>query len=408
MKKIFNYGIPLAAAILLAGCGGSSSSSDTKEEKKETAQAFSSKAQWVVTPEAGQKACFDFDANKEVNCEGVEWDIQYKLSTAPRSSVKFYTNSGPLATGRGGALGGKTDGAFSYSWEQLATLKDVSKDPDGDPLLPPRFLSDSMDNAFASKNPFGGEVFEYYEQGIHSKYSVFLVTLGNGADYAANSDNTYAIQFSGYSGGATGNVSGHPKLRYVKLSDNTKEVKEAQVDASQGWAYLNLETGQTVAKTDKWHLGFNRYNVITNSGDSGTGSVGTFLAQKAAGFYGEDGQVNKEKLGDETTINAAKGLLTDNAGWATPSEASKWKKDSLASALSPAFKGSAQQGMDFGFYTYTGMNESHPAGKHKYVANPEKGVMLRSGDAKSYARVHLTNIAEGQYTFDFDVAPAKE
>ncbi|MFY9178917.1 MAG: hypothetical protein WAO12_03945, partial [Venatoribacter sp.] len=115
-----------------------------------------------------------------------------------------------------------------------------------------------------------------------------------------------------------------------------------------------------------------------------------------------------DKLTDATLIANAKALLTDNSGWSTPSAADKWVKDSLTSALNPAYQGNVQTGLDYGFYFYTGLNADHPAGKHAFIANPDNGVLLRSGEGNSYARVHLTNIAEGQYTFDFDVAPAVE
>lgn len=403
MNKYLKYGLPLAAAMLLVGCGGSSSNDD-KDPITDTdnVQAFTSSATWAIKPEAGSSACFDFDRNSEVACEGTDWDMQLKLGAGPRDSTQFYTNSGPLASGKGGALGD----TFNFSWAELASMQDTANAPSGDPLLGPMFLSDSMDNAFASDNAFGGAVFEYHEQKILPKYSVFLVTLDNSQDYSADSDKIYAVQFSDYYGGASGNASGYPKLRFVQLSDSNARVQEKQLNASSAWTYLNLATGAEVTKSDTWHLGFNRYNVIANSGASGTGTVGTFLAQTAAGFYDADGKVDPAKLTDSTLIATAKTLLTNNADWATPTAAKDWKKDTLVSALNPDYQGSVMTGLDYGFYLYTGMNADHPAGVHKFVANPDNGVLLRSGDGKSYARVHLTSITEGLYTFEFDVAPA--
>lgn len=183
-------------------------------------------------------------------------------------------------------------------------------------------------------------------------------------------------------------------------------VKEVQVNASTSWTYLNLETGKEVTKDQAWHLGFSRYNVITNSGNSGAGTVGSFAAQKVADFYDANGDVDASKLTDATLIAAAKNLLTSSSGWATPAAATNWQKDSLKSALNPTPTGDVSTGFNYGFYTYTGMNATHPAGMHKFVANPDNGVLLRSSDAKTYARVHLTSITSGQYTFAFDVAPA--
>lgn len=402
MNKILTLTLPLAA-IFLVGCGGSSSSDNNGPDTgglPTTKQEFTSSATWVLTPAAGSSACFDFDANAEVTpCEGTAWDIKASLGTGARDSVQFYTNSGPLTTGKGGSLGSP----FDYSWEQLQGMKDTSTSPDGDPLLGPMFLTDSMNNGFSDAGPYGS--FEYTNQKILSEHAVYLITLDNTEDYAADSDDIYAVQLVDYYGGATGSTSGYPKVRYAKLSDLTN-VKEVSINASTNWAYFDLTTGQTVSKSGNWQLGFNRYNIITNSGDSGSGSVGSFLAQKANGFYNEDGSVKTDKLTDATLIANAKALLTDNSGWSTPSAADKWVKDSLTSALNPAYQGNVQTGLDYGFYLYTGLNASHPAGMHKFVANPENGVLLRSGEGNSYARVHLTDITDGQYTLSFDVAPA--
>lgn len=406
MNKQIKYSLPLAAAILLIGCGGSSSNNDsasTPEPEIESVQKFTQNAQWIIKPTAGSSTCFDFDNNAETTCQGTAWDMKLALGTGARDSAEFYTNSGPLAAGKGGALGG----TFNFTWAELESMEDTTTSPNGDPLLGPMFLSDSMNNAFASDNAFGGAVFEYHAQKILSKYSVFLVTLDNNEDYSEASDNIYAVQFSDYYGGASGKDSGYPKLRFVQLSDANATIQEKQLNASSRWTYLNLVTGAEVTKNDTWHLGFNRYNVITNSGASGNGKVGTFAAQTADGFYDSEGNVDPAKLTDASLITAAKSLLTDSSGWKTPDTAKDWKKDTLVSALNPAYQGSVMTGLDYGFYSYTGMNADHPAGMHKFVANPENGVLLRSGDGKSYARVHLTNIVDGQYTFDFDVAPAK-
>jgi len=403
MNKHLKFGLPLAAAIFLVGCGGSSSSDNNGPDTgglPTTNQKFFDTAQWIIAPTAGTETCFDFDSNGEVDCAVGIWDMKLSLGAGARDSAKFYTNSGPLATGKGGALGN----TFNFSWEQLQSMQDTSTAPDGNPLLGPMFLTDSMDNAFASDNAFGGEAFAYVNQKILSKYSVFLISLDNAAAYDANSADIYAVQFVDYYGGANGSTSGHPKVRYAKLSDLTT-VKEVSINASTNWAYFDLTTDQTVSKSGNWQLGFNRYNIITNSGDSGSGSVGSFLAQKASGFYDDQGQLLEDKLTDSSLIAQAKTLLTDRSKWTTPTAATDWQKDTLTSALNPEYKGTVMTGFDYGFYLYTGMNESHPAGKHKFVANPQNGVLLRSGEGNSYARVHLTDITDGQYTFDFEVAP---
>ena len=271
-----------------------------------------------------------------------------------------------------------------------------------------------MSNGFTDTGTYGA--FQYSNQKILSKHSVFLVTTDNSKAYSADSDEIYAVQLVDYYGGATGNASGHPKIRYVKLSELSTEgaVKEKSVDASSSWAYLNLNTGETTTKEGSWHLGFNRYNIVTNSGDTGSGKVGTFEAQKAAGFYSEDGSVIEDSLTDANLITEAKKLLTNNSGWATPSAASKWGKDTLKSALNPDYKpivmqpipGNMKMNLDYGFFSYYVGIEGHA--DHSFGANSERGVLLRSGDGTSYARVHLTSIVDGLYTFEFDVAPASK
>lgn len=406
MQRSLTLALPLAAAISLVGCGGGSSSQNDDELDTgglpTTQQEFTSSATWVVTPTAGNSTCFDFDANNDVNCDGTAWDMKISLGSGSRDTAKFYTNSGPKAAGKGGALGD----TFNFSWEELQAMKDTSTAPDGNPLLGPMFVSDNMSNGFTDTGAYGA--FEYSSQKILSKYSVFLVTTDHSEAYSANSDNIYAVQLVNYYGGDTGSKSGYPEVRYVKLSELGTEgaVKTEQVDASTSWAYLDLTTGSTTTQNGSWHLGFSRYNIITNSGDSGSGKTGTFEAQKAAALYADDGSVIKDKLTDSSFIDEAKKLLTNSADWATPAAASNWKKDTLKSALNPDYKGKVMAGLDYGFYFYTGLNEAHPAGKHAFIANPDNGVLLRSGDGKSYARVHLTNIDAGQYTFEFDVAPA--
>lgn len=409
MKNTLKYSLPLTAAILLAGCGSSSNDDSTTSPDNDSAQTFNQSAEWVIKPAAGSSTCFDFDSNGEVACEGTVWDMKLELGTGPRDSAQFYTNSGPLASGKGGALGD----LFNFTWAELQTMQDTATAPSGDPLMGPMFLTDSMDNAFASDNAFGGAVFEYHAQKILPKYSVFLVTLDNSQGYSADSTKVYAVQFSDYYGGDSGNASGHPKLRFTQLADASQTVQEVQLDASKDWTYLNLTTGAEVTKSDTWHLGFNRYNVIANSGDSGTGTVGTFKAQQVDGFYDAEGEVKLDALTDSDLIAAAKTLLTDNTDWATPAAAKDWQTDTLVSALNPEYKkvvfqpvpGNMKMNLDYGFYSYFVGIEGHA--DHSFGANPENGVLLRSGDGNSYARVHLSSITDGQYRFNFDVAPAK-
>src|SRR5690554_1680456 len=82
MNKQIKYGLPLAAAILLIGCGGSSSNDDsasTPESEIESVQKFTQNAQWIIKPTAGSSTCFDFDNNAETTCQGTAWDMKLLL-----------------------------------------------------------------------------------------------------------------------------------------------------------------------------------------------------------------------------------------------------------------------------------------------------------------------------------------
>ncbi len=399
----------MLAAIPLAACGGASDNKNTTDKdtpSTKVEQSFSAKAQWAITPKAGETTCFDFDSNKDVACEGGAWDMKLVMGSGSRATPQFYTNSGPLSAGKGGALGD----TFNYSWEDLQKFPNATLDNKNQPILGPMFVMDSMNNGFSGSGTYGA--FEYTNQKMLSKRSVYLITSKNTEPYSADSSDIYAVQLVDYYGGSTGSESGYPKLAYVKLSEmaSADAVKEISINAKDGWAYLDLGTGTIVAKEAAWHLGFNRYNIVTNSGATGTGTVGSFEAQKVADFYDASGKVLVDKLSDATLIAATKNLLTSNSAWATPSAANKWQKDTLKSALNPAYKSvgemapPARMQLDYGFYSYYVGIDGHA--NHSFGANPERGVLLRSGEGSSYARVHLSSIVDGIYTFDFDVAPA--
>jgi hypothetical protein len=325
-----------------------------------------------------------------------------------RDYPKFFTNSSPLDAGGGGALGSP----FRFSWDQLSALPDTKNSPDGNPLLGPMFVTDSMGNAFASDNPYGGEVFAFEEAvyTIYPTYPVMLVTTDKSKKYSVSSADIYALQIVDY---YTNKASGNLTLNYVNLA-HASEVKTATVDARSytGWTYFDLSAGQVSSKEGTWHLAFNRYKIITNSGASSAGTnsgkVGTYLAQKFTGFYDAEGNPDFEYLQDEELIAQAQAMLTNQSSWSTPKKASDWKTDVLVSALNPTpidlvMNPPLEVKQDYGFFTFTGKPMQF---SFVFSANPHRGVLLRSGEGASYARVHLSSIAEGVYTFDFDVAPA--
>src|SRR5690606_5184745 len=97
----------------------------------------------------------------------------------------------------------------------------------------------------------------------------------------------FALQVTGYYGGATGTASGHPSFRWVDRAGGA--VREATVDATGGWVYYDLAAGAESTEAGTWHIAFNRYNVKLNGGESGSGTVAGFVGKTPAGFYESDG-----------------------------------------------------------------------------------------------------------------------
>lgn len=396
-----------ALSILLGACGGGSEDASSAGGGNDMggatgASRFSQSVQWTVeVPAQGEAVCFDFDTGTQnADCTGASWDLMLATPAGGRGGVpSLFTNSGVSGSGRGGAY----LGPFDHTWEQLQAFVDATHDPEmGGAELPAQVYSaDRMDSAFAGDNMIGSAIFEYALGGEdHYLYPNMRTVL-------IEADGTvYALQVTGYYGGADGTTSGHPAFRWIDRTHGAA-VREAQVDASRGTAYFNLQTGQQVADASgNWHIAFYRYNVQLNGGDSGTGGVRGAAGPVPDGLYDGDGQPVNDAFRDANLGAYALALLSSAP--VPAADARDWKTDAKSSVLNPAWR-RAQGDFDFGWYRYSMQN-------HMLTATPENGSLVRGGEGNSYARVHLTEIryadpsdanSRQTWTLAMDVQPAQ-
>lgn len=429
--------------LVLAGCGGgdggsSAASTDTSATTGNTttgtatgsttgtttdgsADLFTKKATWTFTaPASGASVCYDFDAAAEVaGCEGTRWDMKV---TGGQRGVQFGTNSGPNGTGQGGTYAGASS-AF-LDWTELQTWKSGTRFPAGDQVPARLYFPDVAQSAFRGTNAINTAAFEYGLKGendhlLYPTYRVFLVTTDN-----ANTSTTgtadapvFALQITGYYGGDTGTVSGHPSFRWVDRSHAGATPRTATVDASRGWVYFDLVSGTTASESGTWHIAFNRYQVRVNGGVSGTGKGGSIVGVTPSGLYADNGTTPVVSAFTSATPEQYLAWLTSSELPATAT----WVVDSRQSSLTPDGVRSASGTFDFGFYSYYPTADlaaaaGLPATAHTLGANPARGALIRSGEGTSYARVHLTGIAYQDsssptsaqtWTFDFDVQPTQ-
>ncbi|MEB2317926.1 MAG: HmuY family protein [Pseudomonadota bacterium] len=419
MKKS-SYSIAILSAVL-AACGGGGGGSSPEPEPPPPATGFTEEATWTVTlPAAGESICYDFDAKAEAACTGTAWDV--KLASGGRSA-DLYTNSGPSGEGGGGAFATP----FDHTWEDLLAWSDAFTDSTG-AVIPARlYFADTANSVFTGDNGIQSEAFEYGLGGegdhlLYPTYKVFLVTTdSSNADAIGTAANpVFAVQVTGYYGGAAGTESGHVSFQWVDRADSAGTVKTATVDARSDWVYFDLVTGTESSETGEWQIAFNRYNVKLNGGASatGTGAAAGFLAKVPAGFYDGDGNpVAAAIQGADPASMAAELTAADLAG---PAMARNWVQDSIGSQLAPAYQGSYPGALDYGWYKYYPTADAAsaaglPAVAHLLGANPEQGTLVRSGEGNSYARMRLADIVYADpndsgsattWTFEFGIQPA--
>lgn len=415
--RFFKY-LPVAVAVMsLAACGGGGSdSSDGTDDGGSTpvvTNKFTQSATWkVVLPATGESVCYDFDAKAEAACSGSTWDV--KLVSGGRSA-ELFTNSGPSGSGQGGAFGTP----FAHTWTDLLKWEDALVDPTGGAIPATLYAADTAKSVFAGTNEIQVAAFEYDLTGthqLHPNFRVFLLTTNSAsADITGAAGAVYALQMTGYYGGATGTTSGWPSFRWVDES-NPAVVNTATVDATQGWVYYDLANKTTTTESGSWQIAFNRYNVKLNGGTSGNATVGGYLSKTPDGFYNLDGTPVVAKF--SATTNLADTLADLTGALTGPSSASGWVKDSIGSQLTPAYTGSYPNALNFGWYNYYPTDAAGAAAglsQHQLGANADAGTLVKSGEGNSYARMRLASIAYAAatpaysgaqtWTFEFGIQP---
>ncbi|MDO5101800.1 MAG: HmuY family protein [Lautropia sp.] len=411
------------------GTGGSNASggaggSGASQTPAPLASQFTRKATWRVTlPAEGASVCYDFDAAADVaDCSGTAWDI--KLTPNQRGTT-MATNSGTGGPGMAGVYAGA--GIELLPWAELQGWLSGAHDPKtGEILQRQIYFPDSSSGAFGGSNEIGSSAFEYGLGGendhrLYPTYRTYLITTDSGSTNAVGTAESpvFALQLISYYGGASGTVSGHPKFRWIDRRE-PGNVREASVDASKGWVYFNLITGTETAENGTWHIAFNRYRAQLNGGRAGTGKVAGVVGLTPAGLFveGEPHTPNAEALMKATP----EAYLADLTAASLPETARMWLTDGPSSRLMPPSKRAADGSFDFGWYRYYPTAElaaaaGLPATAHTLGAVADKGVMMRSAEGNSYARVHLAKIEYADpanarspqtWTFEFEVQPASK
>ncbi|OVZ64761.1 hypothetical protein CDO44_00690 [Pigmentiphaga sp. NML080357] len=429
----------LCAALALAGCGGgggddgggNGGGGDGGGTTPTPTSKFTQSGEWKFTlPAAGGSICYDFDTKTEVAaCSGTAWDL--KVSSGGRSAT-LWTNSGVSGSGKGGAFGGP----FDHTWTELRTYLDATVDPASGSSLPAAvYAADTAASVFTGTNDIQSAAFEYDVAGDHRLYPnfrVFLITTnssattgGAGTPPVTTGPNVFALQVTGYYGGAAGTTSGYPSIRWIARESGAL-IKTATINATSGWVYYDLANARVVGESDAWHIAFNRYTFKLNGGTSGSGTVAGFVGKTPAGFYDADGNPIKSKFTVTTNLTDTQPDLTAT-DIAVPSSVSAWVKDSTASVLNPAYRGTyiprvKEEPLQFGWYTYyptaaLASAAGLPSTAHIIAANPENGSLIKNGEGGSYTRLRLSSVTYANpadynsaqtWTISYDLQPAAD
>ncbi|WP_182406392.1 HmuY family protein [Psychrobacter sp. GP33] len=437
-RSLFTLTISSLLSLSLIGCGGDDSSSTTNSSNNGSnngsgnnnsggggnnnngssgntggtppmppvnAGQFSKSATWEVTNFApNAQSCYDFDAQAASDCSGTTWDVKFENQAR---GVKLWSNSGSSGTGKGGVFG-------LMDWQDLGRYRNATQNPDSGRDIASHYIADRSGGIFAEQ-PW----FEYNLQGKHQLYPnnrVYRITT----DYRdPSTDSTvlkpvYALQIINYYSD-TGK-SAQPTIRWIDTA-LPNNVQTLTVDASSNdqWVYVNLKTGQHSSdKNSAWHIGFKRNDVILNGGDSSSevskGQVGGALAIKPNGYYvNKEGADKGEVIPSKFMTDGSEATLKDLTTVSNYQPQTGWVIDRQGSDLNPAYTGSFPN-LDFGWYIYNGATHQLTA----KAKNASKGVLLRSAEGNSYARMRLDSInypngsaqAASSWVFHFDIQPA--
>ncbi|MDO4230908.1 MAG: HmuY family protein [Lautropia sp.] len=382
---------------------------------------FNKKASWTFTaPADGAELCYDFDAAAEVaGCTGNAWDMKV---TGGQRGLQVGTNSGPNGEGQGGTYAGARS-AF-LDWSELQTWKAGTRFPAGDQVPARLYFPDVAQSAFRGTNQINSAAFEYGLKGendhlLYPSYRVFLITTNHENDSTTGTPDApvFALQLTGYYGGDTGTVSGHPSFRWVDRANPGAAPRTATVDATKGWVYFDLVSGTPSSESGTWHIAFNRYQVRVNGGVSGSGKGGSVVGVTPSSLYSDNGSKPVVDALTAAKPEQYESYLTSSELPATAT----WTVDRRQSSLSPEPARNDNGSFNGGFYTYYPTAElaaaaGRPAVAHTLAPNADKGALIRSGEGTSYSRVHLTKIdyqdannatSPQTWTFEFDVQPAQ-
>lgn len=395
-------------SILLAACGGGgdggNSSGDNTTAPITNPDLFTIKGKtWTIQPTSNTSYCYDIDAQTEIACTATDWDLKFAMGT--RTPLLF-TNSGVSGSGNGGALYSPFDGKWDVLSKELdATQKGA--------LPSSAWLVDGYSNAFMdTSNGRFNSFFEYDLFGDHRmapNFKTYLLTTDNSSKNVIGTVTkpVFGIQIYNYYQGTT---SGFISIRYINTSA-PDDVKTLTLDASQGWNYVDLNTGtSSKTATGNWQIAFNRYNVQINN------NIGAAVASQPNGFYTPEGQVITEKFKDSNAFASTEADLKA----VVSATITKWGANTITSVLNPNFQGTYPNKLSYGWYNYyptlTAAQADGLQAAHVLAANPNAATILRSNKSNSYARLHLKNISYADptnnasattWTFEFDIQPAK-
>ncbi|MNV48486.1 hypothetical protein D3C71_1403930 [compost metagenome] len=306
----------------------------------------------------------------------------------------------------------------------MQAWKNGTTDPVAGAIPATAFAIDSAKGVFTGSNSIASAAFEYGVGGsndhlLYPTYRTFVITSDSSSASTAGiiGAPVFALQLTGYYGGASGTTSGHPSFRWVDRSAPTVE-RTATVNASgSDWVYYDLAAGAQSSASGTWHIAFNRYNVKLNGGESNpAGKVAGFLGKTPAGFYDTAGTPIAAQFTAANNLAATAADLSAS-DLALPTSAAGWVKDATASKLQAASTGAFPK-LNYGWFTYYGSAQAATdAGlpvQHVIAANSDNASLLRGGEGNTYARFHLTKVSyatptvatsQQTWTINFDVQP---
>lgn len=413
---------------VLAACGGGGDSPSTTTPTASNpstpttpvtpATAFTQSGTWTFTlPANGASLCYDFNVQAQTaDCTGTAWDLKVK---GGNRTASFWTNSGSSGTGNGGAFGGP----FDHTWSELLAWKNATTDPVNGAIPATLYFKDAASSVFTGTNSIQSAVFEYGVGGetdhlLYPTWRTFLITTNSAVlDATGAGAQVFALQVTGYYGGAGGTTSGYPSIRWVDRA-NPGVVRTATVNATTDWVYFDLDASAVSTATGTWHIAFNRNNLKLNGGESGSGTVAGFVGRTPAGFYDASNKPIASKFTDASNASATLADLGD-ATLAVPATVSAWLKDATASSLNPTWTGTFPNPLNYGWFTYyptaaAATAAGLPAVAHLIAANPQNAALVRGGEGTTYARFHVTQIQYANpsdansaqtWTVQYDVQP---